>query len=74
MNAALLVELETGQTLLITDEDDALSWSRDEHRGWGVGLYASEDASGGAVRFESIEDSSVDALLCLVRRTLLPPR
>lgn len=39
MCAALEVQLENGNTLLITDADDYLSWARAEHAGWGVGLY-----------------------------------
>lgn len=35
MCAAIEVQLETGQTLLITDAEDTLSWARTEHEGWG---------------------------------------
>ncbi len=38
-HAALKVRLDAGHTLLLTDEDEALAWYRDEHNGWGVGLY-----------------------------------
>jgi hypothetical protein len=48
MNAALKVTLEGGRVLLITDADEALSWDRAEQHGWGVGLYADEELSGGA--------------------------
>ncbi len=39
MCAALEVMLDSGHTLLITDAEDTLAWERDEHHGWGVGLY-----------------------------------
>ncbi len=53
MNAALEVMLPGGHVLLISDADDSLSWYRDEQHGWGVGLYTSDDASDGPLRFAS---------------------
>lgn len=43
MCAALQVTLDGGYYLLLTDRDDTLSWSRHDHVGWYVGLYAPED-------------------------------
>lgn len=71
MNAALQVQLDGAYVLLITDEEDSLAWVRDEHRGWGVGLYASGTSEDGAIRFRSTEDSSLDALLNLIHDLLL---
>lgn len=66
MTAALEVTLESGQVLLITNAEDSLSWSRDEQQGWGVGLYATDAAADGPLRFASSEDSSIEALLGLL--------
>lgn len=68
MNAALEVLLDGGYTLLITDAEDSLSWDRDEHRGWGVGLYPPDQANsdGECLLFESDDDGSPEALLPLV--------
>lgn len=70
MNAALEVTLEGGRVLLITDAEDSLSWYREEQRGWGVGLYATDDASDGPLRFASSAESSIDALLQLLTDVL----
>lgn len=52
MNAALEVLLDGGHTLLVTDVEDSLSWDREEHQGWGVGLYRpdQENTDGSAWR------------------------
>lgn len=71
MNAALQVQLVSGPVLLITDQEDSLAWVRAEHRGWGVGLYASETSEAGAIRFRSTEESSLDGLLEAIREVLL---
>jgi hypothetical protein len=42
--------------LLITDADEPLAWYRTEKRGWGVGIYETEDASE-AVWFETTEQN-----------------
>ena len=71
MCAALEVMLDSGQTLLVTDAEDALSWDREEHQGWGVGLYAPASAyDDGALAFDSTPDGSVSALLPLVGEVL----
>lgn len=70
--AAIQVQLETGRELLITDAEDSLSWVRAEQRGWGVGLYASDEHSDGALRSEWSDDRSTDSLLGLIRVVLLP--
>lgn len=74
MYAAPEVQLETGQTLLVTDADDSFSWRTAEQLGWGLGLYeAGDPAAEGARRFVSTEASSVEALVGLIRDLLLPP-
>lgn len=64
MNAALEVLLDSGHTLLITDEEDSLSWDREEHRGWGVGLYPPDQANtdGECLAFDSTSDGAAEAL------------
>lgn len=66
MCAALEVQLETGHTLLITDAEDALSWARVEHEGWGVGLYEPGEDSDGPLAFGAVADGGTEALLSLV--------
>ena len=72
MNAALEVLLDGGHTLLITDAEDALSWDRDEHHGWGVGLYPPDQANTGGecMAFDSTDDGSPAALVPLARAVL----
>ncbi len=70
MCAAIEVRLDSGAVLLITNAEDALSWYRDEHEGWGVGLYANPDASEGLLLFDSTPDGALPALLALVERLL----
>ncbi len=75
MCAALEVTLENGQHLLITDAEDALSWDRDEHRGWGVGRYVTDsEYDDGPLAFADSADSDTDTLLKLVAEVLLPQR
>lgn len=74
-HGAIEVTLETGQHLLITDAEDALSSDRDRQRGWGVGLYrAGSEYDDGPLRFESTEDDATDvpALLGAIRAVLRP--
>lgn len=70
MCAAIEVQLETGQTLLITDAEDSLSWVRAEQTGWGVGLYEQGDDSDGATRFSCDEAADASTLLRLIREVL----
>lgn len=72
MNAALEVLLDGGHTLLITDAEDSLSWDREEHRGWGVGLYPPDQANtdGECLAFDSTEDGSPEVLLSLLGQVL----
>lgn len=70
-HAALEVRLDDGHTLLVTDEDEALAWHRDEHNGWGVGLYRpGSEYDDGYLTFHSTPDGSLQALLPLVERVL----
>ena len=71
MCAALEVTLDGGQTLLITDGDDTLSWDRAAHQGWSVGRYPrNSEYDDGPLAFESTDDGSLPALLPLVRTVL----
>lgn len=60
MNAALEVLLDGGHTLLITDAEDSLSWEREEHQGWGVGLYPPgwANTEGECLVFDATSDGS----------------
>lgn len=67
MNAALEVQLETGETLLVTDYEDVLPWERSALSGWAVGRYqAGEAAADGAVDFASTPDTSLRGLVGLI--------
>jgi len=66
MNAAIEVQLETGQTLLVTDAEDSLAWVRAEHDGWAVGLYGPGERDEGPLAFGQTEDGNLPALLDLV--------
>ncbi len=72
MNAALEVLLDGGYTLLVTDAEDSLSWEREEHAGWGVGLYPPDQANtdGDCLAFDSTDDGEPAALVPLVRAVL----
>ena len=75
MCAALQAQLDNGQTLLITDEDDSLSWDRREQRGWAVGRYGrDEEACEPPLAFGSSPDRSLAALDALIREVLRPRR
>lgn len=67
MCAALEVQLENGHTLLITDAEDHLSWSRAEHAGWGVGLYAAGEHTEGPLAWGQVDADDTAALLTLVQ-------
>lgn len=68
MCAALLVTVDDGYTLLVTDGDDTLAWDRADHRGWSVGLYPPGEEGGGEgpVAFAQTERSDVAGLLAIV--------
>ena len=68
MCAAIMVPLDLGY-LLITDRDDSLAWTRDEHEGWMVGLYTDEESTEGR-GYGSCDASDTAALLKLVDRVL----
>jgi len=72
MCAALEVLLDSGHALLITDAEDSLSWNREDHQGWGAGLYPPDQANtdGECLAFDSTEDGSPAALLPLVESVL----
>lgn len=59
MCAAIEVLLDGGQTLLITDAEDTLSWDRADRRGWAVGLYPPGEAhNDGPVTFDTADAGS----------------
>lgn len=76
MCAALHVALPDGRYLLICDAEDTLSWEREEHSGWSVGLYPPDDSvpdeewTGEPSAFVTDPDGSLGALLPLIRRVL----
>lgn len=73
MHAALEVQLETGDHLLITDSCDGLPWDRAAQQGWGVGLYRRDQDDSGPEAFTSSSSTDFDTLLQLVREALQPP-
>ena len=70
MCAAIEVQLETGQTLLVTDAEDTLAWARPEHEGWGVGLYDAGEDRDGAIAFGQRTDGDISSLLALIKDVL----
>jgi hypothetical protein len=71
MNAALEVRLDGGWTVLVTEADDSLAWSRAEHRDWGAGLYPPEEAYDGEVlAADTTDDGSLEGLRRLIDRVL----
>lgn len=74
MCAALMVTLEAGWYLLVTDLEDTLSWERSEHAGWWVGLYPPEDSrvADGPVRWLESDDGGVPELVRLAEDVLRP--
>jgi hypothetical protein len=70
MCAAILVKLEDGRTLLITDAEDTLSWDRQDHDGWGVGLYAQCDSDDLPALYQQTAPSDLGSLLNLIREVL----
>ena len=71
MNAALEVRLDGGYSILVTEADDSLSWSRAEHRDWGAALYPpSEQYDGECLAGAPSGDGSVAGLRALVQELL----
>lgn len=75
MNAALLVTLESGCAVLVTDAEDSLSWYREDQQGWGVGFWVNEERStdpifDGALAFQADDASDVATLLILIPRVV----
>lgn len=69
MCAAIEAPLENGTYLLVTDFEDSLSWERDTHQGWMVGVYDNQEWEDARV-IEATEDGSLEALVGLVERAL----
>jgi hypothetical protein len=75
MCAALIIYLEAGYYVLITDEEDTLSWDRTEHAGWCVGLYADPDLhvdTDGSISDAQAPDSGIPALIKLIDQVMDP--
>jgi hypothetical protein len=70
MCAAMLVKLEGGRTLLITDAEDTLSWNRADQQGWGVGLYAHCDSDDLPLLYQQTAESDIGSLLNLIQDVL----
>jgi len=71
MNAALEVLLDGGHSLLITDFEDSLSWSREEHSGWLVSLYGpAEQYDGEPLASADTVDSDLPSLQAVIDRVL----
>lgn len=72
MCAALEVTLDGGYYLLLTDRDDTLSWSRSQHEGWYIGLFAPEERrkEEGPIRYLLGDDGSPAAAVELAIRVL----
>jgi hypothetical protein len=70
--AAIMITLEAGYYLLLTDREDTLSWDRAEHEGWFVGLYEHEDrrTADGPLRYAESADGSAPAAVALVDEVL----
>lgn len=66
MCAAIEVQLETGHTLLITDAEDSLAWAREEHDGWGAGLYEAGEHTDGPLAYGQVPENDVQALMVLL--------
>ena len=71
MNAALEVRLDGGYSLLVTEADDSLAWMRSEHKDWGVGLFAPDQAyDGDCLAADTTDDGSLTALRRLIAHVL----
>lgn len=71
MCAAITVCLEGGYHLLVTDAEDTLSWDRDAHQGWYVGLYPPENHnSSEPIAYLQDSDGGTDKLLDLIQTVL----
>lgn len=71
MCAAIIVGLEDGYYLLITDAEDTLSWERAAHQGWYVGLYPPENEdSSEPIAYLEHPDGDTDILISLIREVL----
>ena len=68
MCAASEIKLGADRYVYVTDAEDSLSWERDEHEGWAVGLYL--HPSGDFVRGDDTPDGDVESLLALLAAVL----
>lgn len=71
MNAALEVRLDGGYSLLVTEAEDSLSWTRAEQDGWGVGLYAPpEQYDGECIAAATTDKADVASLMTVIDEVL----
>lgn len=59
-----------GGWVWVTDRDDNLPWTRSNHVGWCVGLYAGTDEGQDPLRLDQTDDSSLGGLLALLDRVV----
>jgi hypothetical protein len=62
MCLAIEISLAGGATVLVTDKDEILPWDRDDHRGWGIDRYPTDD-SAEPIQSVAVDDGSPAALV-----------
>ena len=70
MTAALEAVLDGGASILVTDVEDGLSWERQRHEGWAVGLYAEIEDRDEPLAYASSDQGDVETLLGLIDEVL----
>lgn len=72
MCAAIMVPLDGGHYLLLTDLEDTLSWDRSDHEGWWAGLYEPEErrTADGPLRWLESEDGDAAEAVRLAQAVL----
>jgi hypothetical protein len=74
MTAALEAVLDGGASMLITDAEDGLSWERERHEGWAVGLYGEIEDRDEPLAYASSEAGDLGTLLGLIDEVLRKTR
>ena len=69
MSAAIELALDQSKFALITDADGPLTWDREDHQGWAVGVYEYQDTSD-AVAYESTANSDSEALMRILQAAI----
>lgn len=72
MCPAIIVPLDAGHYLLLVDRDDVLSWRRDDHVGWWVGLSEPDERRtvDGPLRWLESDDGSPEEAVRLARAVI----